>query len=374
MIRTDAELESISPDQCAQVIELVKAYMKENRVTQAQLAQALVLATSTVSQVLAGKYAADARPIVAAMDRWLERRHNADAQPHVITSVDTFVAKMVRLAAVRAISAADAGIDSRISLVWGDPGCGKTMALQAVREKHDGVLITCGVDIMSPRSILEKIAQEIGLRQLPYGANDAFAVIVERLRGSGKLIIVDEIHALLEARNDQAFHTLRLLSDKTGCPQLWAATCDLIQQLQLREHKRQPLGQIIRRIGSQFHLTARLHQGGVEGGGKPEPLFSVEEIIKMYGSNEMKLTRDAGRFLARFCTSPRLGLLGSCTNFVLHATLTHRGKAGTGGLITPEMLWEAMLFLFQTSVVNELKALLREDLAEMKQKQKLAIA
>jgi len=359
----ETEPAKITDEQCQQVIEGVKAYLKKNGITQSTLAKSLILASSTVSQVLSGSYAADHRAVVQAMDRWLERRKNADALPQISKFIWTDVARQIRLAAQRSIQAADMGIDTRISLVWGDPGCGKTLALEAIAQSEDGLLITCGIDLQSGNSILDKLSQMLGLGIYTTGAKK-FAAVVDRLRGSGKLIIVDEIHALLDCRDDSAFHTLRRLSDQTGCPQLWAATCNLIEELRTRERRREPLGQIISRIGSQFHLTAKL-KGTGPNGGRPEPLISVEQVLEIYGCNELKLTKDAARFLARFCTNPRIGLLRGCTGLVATATAMNRGKSNQ---LTSEMLWEACLFLFQNTILMSVQATLKEELQEMKLK------
>jgi DNA transposition AAA+ family ATPase len=362
MIKTDSELSKITDDDAKQVIDAVRAYLKERGLSQAQLAKGLCLAASTVSQVLKGTYPADVRPILIAIDRWLERRKQADAQPAVSRFVWTEVAQRCRIAAKRAIAASDAGIDSRISLVWGDPGCGKTLALDAICESESGILITCGVEVMSARAVVEKIADAIGC-PIARSNRETFDLVVERLRGSGKLIIVDEIHALLDAKDDIAFHTLRRLSDKTGCPQLWAATCNLIEELRRRERKREPLGQIISRIGSQFHVTEKLSGNG--SGGRPEPLYSVDDVLAMFGSNELKLTRDGGKFLANLCRNKSLGLLRTCTGLVMHATQLYRGKATH---ITPDMLWEAAIFLFQDTVLAHVRSAVHDDLKEMKLK------
>ena len=362
MIRTEATPEEVTPDQIQGVIDRVKAYLKERSVSQAQVASGICYGGSVVSQVLKGTYAADARPIIIAMDRWLERRRRADNQPETSRYTDTSVAKMIRLAGQMAIRASDAGVDSRIALVWGDPGCGKTWALEAVAESEQGIFITCGVKVLSARGVLEEIAGNLRCG-VARSTRETFAVVVDKLRGSGKLIVVDEIHALLDAHDDSAFHTLRRLSDETGCPQLWGATCDLIEQLKIREKKRDPLGQITSRIGCQFHLTAKLHGGG--GGGRPEPLYSVEEIVKMYGANELKLTSDGAHFLANVCRDPNMGLLRSCTKLVLHATTMNRAK---GGAITARMLWEAAQFTFQYSMIQRLQVAVHENLRDMKLK------
>lgn len=366
MIKTDANPHLVTDQEKQAVIDAVKAYMKERGIKQSQLAQGLCIGSSSVSQILSGTYNADSANIVIAMDRWLERRKKSDESPQVNKFVLTDVARQIRVAAQRAMATADAGLDSRISLVWGDPGCGKTIALKAVQESEDAIFITCGADVCSTSHIINEIAEQIRV-PVQWSAQKTFKEVVNKLRGSGKLIIVDEIHALLDAKNDTPFHTLRRLSDQTGCPQLWAATCDLIKELEVRERKREPLGQIISRIGSQFHLTAKLHASNPRG--RSEPLYTVEQVLQAYGSNEMKLTRDAAKFLARLCTSPRHGLLRTCTNLVLTATAMNRMKSRE---LTVEMLWEAVSLLFQDSIIKSIYSTAREELSETKYK--LAIA
>jgi DNA transposition AAA+ family ATPase len=333
-IRTDVSYEQVTPAQITEVIEKVKAYCRDNKIAQSRLAKALVLSPSMISQVLSGTYAADVRPVVIALDRWMDRRIQADAMPEVNTFVETGLAQRVRLAAVRAIKAADAGLDTRISLVWGDPGCGKTLAMRAVAEIEGGIMITCGDDICTTNGILLSLACELGIT-LGRTRAEHFNGVCDALRGTGKLLLIDEVHALLTLRDGAAFHTLRRLADVSGCPQLWGATCNLIEQLQVRERKSEPLGQIVSRIGTQFHLTSQIASTG-PGGGASAPLFSVEEVLKIFARNELKLTRDAGEFLARLCTNPKRGLLRTCTALVMHATITHRRDARE---ITARMLW-----------------------------------
>jgi DNA transposition AAA+ family ATPase len=351
MIRTETPTETITDEQVQTVIEVVKAYIKQTGCGHGPLIKALCLSSTTVSQVLGGKYNADVRPIVAAMDRWLERRKESDARPSITSFVWIDVAKEIRMAAKLAIAAADQGLDSRIALVYGDPGCGKSLALEAIAESENAIHITCGTDVMSARAIMEKIGEALRIA-MPRGTSDAFGEIVKKLRGSGKLIIVDEIHALLDARDDTPFHMLRRLSDQTGVPQLWAATCDLMAILSQRQTRREPLGQITRRFACQKHLTRKLHSPG-GGKGLPDPLYTVEQVLKIYGSNEMKLTSDGAEFLASLCRNWKLGLLGTCTTLVAHATTMYRGKSAT---INAQMLWEAATFLFNDNLLEQLQA------------------
>lgn len=361
MIRTETDPKTLTDQDVQGVIDQVKEYQKIKGVKNSQIAKALLLSSTTISEILSGKYNADARPIIMAMDRWLERAQQADAQPDTAKFVWTAVARQVRLAAQRAIARADAGLDSRIALIWGDPGCGKTLALQAVAETENGILIQCEFHSGGPTGLVEKIATALRIPIVGTGRR-LYKAVVDRLRGSGKLILVDEIHALLNAKDDNPFHTLRRLSDETGCPQLWCTSCDLISQLRLRETKREPLAQIISRIGTQFHLTAVIAGQSGDGG---RPLFTVEEIIQIYGKNEMRLSRDAAKFLAKLTTDAHHGLLRTCTALVADATVMNRAK---GGEITVDMLWEAAQLSLQASEIETIYTSVKDELPQQRRK------
>ena len=354
-----------------EVIDKVKAYLKESGCKQAKIAKSIHYKDSVVSQVLNGSYPANPEPIIIAMEQWLSRRKKSDEQPEVNRFVVTEVVSKVRLAANIAMRSSDANLDSRIALVWGDAGCGKTYALKDVAESENGIFITCGVGTKSERTVIEKIAEELRCGTFRSTA-ETVAEVIKKLRGSGTLIVVDEIHSLLDARDDSAFHALRRLSDETGCPQIWGANCDLIKHLKWREKKREPLGQITRRICCQFHLTAKLNPGGTDGGGKTNPLFTTDQIGKMFGSNEMPLSHDGARFLAGYCRNPSLGLLGDCTKFVFHATTMNRNKVGIEKELTPLMLWDAAQHLFQYSILQQVLGSLGELATEFKLKLKVA--
>ena len=361
MIRTETDPKTLTDQDVQEVIDKVKEYQKAKGVKNSQIAKALLISPTTVSEILSGKYNADARPIVMAMDRWLERRQNSDEQPDTAKFVWTGVARQVRLAAQRAIATADAGHDTRIALVWGDPGCGKTLALQAVAETEGAILISCDFHSASASGLIAKIARS--LHPIPSGfGSSLYQAVVEKLRGSGKLIIVDEIHALLNAKDDNPFHTLRRLSDETGCPQLWAASCDLVSQLRLRETRREPLAQIISRIGTQFHLTAPIAGQSGDGG---RPLFTVDEIIQIYGRNEMRISRDGAKFLAKLTTDAHHGLLRTCTALVADATVMNRAK---GGELTVDMLWEAAQLSLQASEIETIYTSVKDELPARQRK------
>jgi DNA transposition AAA+ family ATPase len=324
MVRTDADPTKIPDDVARAICERARAYMKERGIRQQQVAKALGVSGPVLSAVLNGTYgAATAKGVVMDLDRWLENRQAADAQPKLTEFVWTTVAQEIRSVAKLAIRASLLGQDARIGLVYGDTGCGKTMALKAIAETEPGALyICCDYNSATPPGVLGKIARALRLDDGGPARTIANA-IRSHLEGSHRLLIVDEIHALLVASDDKAFHTLRHLHDQTGAPQLWCSTPDLIGQLRQKEARgREPLGQIRSRIGIQRDLLTRTKPGG--GGGTGDPLFTVDEIIAIYGRNEMKLTRDGGHYLASVANTPQAGGLRTVTSIVGAAVFTFK--------------------------------------------------
>ena len=311
LIRNDVDPADVPDDVCKQVCDAVKDYTAAKGITQIMVARALGISQPVLSAVLKGTYAAaTAKAVVVDLDRWLEQRRAVDADPRLASFVWTTVAQEIRSVAKLAIRAAQLGQDARIGLVYGDTGCGKTMALKAIADTEIGAMYVCmDYNATSPAGVLGKVAAALRLTVSPRSST-LFDAIRRKLDGSSRLLIVDEIHALLAARDDKAFHTLRHLHDQSGAPQLWCSTPDLIAELKLKEARgREPLGQIRSRIGIQRDLLSRTRAGG-GGHGGGEPLFTVEEIIQVYGRGEMRLTRDGATTWRRWRTCRRWGACG----------------------------------------------------------------
>jgi hypothetical protein len=157
------------------------------------------------------------------------------------------------------------------------------------------------------------------------------------LAGSPRLIILDEVHKLCTgtaANDDRVLTILRDLHDHTGCPMLLCGTTDLVAYLERRQAKGfEPLSQIRRRIGIARDLAERASGGD---GGPGEPLFTVDEVRRMFAGQQMRLASDAARYLAMLANLPDSGHVGTCRNLVTMALKVHgRGGADT---LTADML------------------------------------
>lgn len=102
----------------------------------------------------------------------------------------------------------------KMSLVYGEPGLGKSQAALWLSAKYDCVYLRCS-NLMTGRWLLEEIIKE--LDEIPrYLTSDNFNLCVKKLKQNPQLIIIDEIDYLLTDK--RAVETLRDIHDETDCP------------------------------------------------------------------------------------------------------------------------------------------------------------
>ena len=103
---------------------------------------------------------------------------------------------------------------SKIGLVYGNAGLGKTKTALYLSIQYDAIYIRA-TNSMSPKWMLEEIAKE--LDEIPrFYTADIFRQCVNALKLNPQMIIVDEIDYLMN--NYKSIETLRDIHDETGCP------------------------------------------------------------------------------------------------------------------------------------------------------------
>ena len=96
-------------------------------------------------------------------------------------------------------------------MVYGDAGVGKTQAVRAyLRDNSLAIGITVSPSYASITGVNELIAEQLGVRERV--ARKIYAEIISKLKGSGRVLIIDEAQHLTV----RALNHLRCISDESG--------------------------------------------------------------------------------------------------------------------------------------------------------------
>ncbi|MCK4627084.1 MAG: AAA family ATPase, partial [Phycisphaerae bacterium] len=170
--------------------------------------------------------------------------------------------------------------------------------------------------------------------------------ICEHLRGSKRLIMVDEAHlSKLETLN-----TIRQLHDSTGCPVFLVGLPALGRMLTKGRDDDAMGATLFSRQGIVRDLTARCRQGGDRG----EPLYSVEDIKRVFAKSQLRITRDAMEFLEGVANEPEAGGLRLANNALRLAMHVARTAAEPILEITVTALLDASRLLKGTETIDAL--------------------
>ena len=103
---------------------------------------------------------------------------------------------------------------SKMGLVYGEPGLGKSQTALWLACKYDGIFLRAS-NLMTGRWLLEEMVKE--LDEIPrYLTSDNFNLVVKKLKQNPQIIFIDEIDYLMN--NYKTIETLRDIHDETNCP------------------------------------------------------------------------------------------------------------------------------------------------------------
>ncbi len=309
----------LSDAQRKQAMENFRAYASRHGITFDQVARQLGSPrVSTIIELLQGKYRKNVDAQVRKLNMWVEQNARARAASLTDTFVTTRVAKAMMTCA-RLVKE-----NGTMGLALGPTGIGKSRCAQAIHEHYVGSIY---VRIMHgyhhPKGLTCALAEQLGVRTVTDYHNrqrkhhSQLERLIESLRGSDRLLILDEAQKL----NDGSLDPLRDIHDTTGVPVLLLATKDL--------HDR-----IMRTIGpdhgqqySRFDIVHHLSQGKDSyAGGKP--LFTVAEIKELYDHVPIRLSSDATRFLQDVANQLGYGSLRRCKILLRNAVRRARKRLG----------------------------------------------
>lgn len=246
--------------------------------------------------------------------------------------ISTAVAEQV-VAAIRYAARA-----RELVLVTGPAGCGKTTAaLAAAAETPGAVFVTVRTAAATPLGLLKAIAAALGLVVIKPNQANLYAAVVEALKGSGRLVVIDEVHRLGCFRNDQGLHILRDIGDECGIGMAWVGVGSIAQYIRAGHAKGlESLDQLYSRIALWLDLQEAAAQGGGGGaaaGAGGGGLVTVEDVRKMIAARKLRLTPEAVRFLVALAREDGAGALRTVDKLLKFAQTYARGAEIDEGML-----------------------------------------
>ncbi|EBC3424822.1 ATPase [Salmonella enterica] len=189
-----------------ELITQLKDVMERRGYSQAQVARAIGRSGAVVNQFLQGKYTGDISDIQERITSFINREQEKEKkrriQAHFVTT--DMAAKGLEVLAY-------AHQECEICVLYGAAGLGKTMLLGEYAARNKDALFIEADPGYTARTLLEELCRLLGVK-VRGNIHELIDACVRELRGSGRLLMVDEAE-LLPYR---ALEVLRRLHDKAG--------------------------------------------------------------------------------------------------------------------------------------------------------------
>lgn len=194
------------------LIERTRIWMAERNYSQASLARLARISSSSLNQILKGSYATSPTKLLASLESAM--RNFEEGGNDASTPVETSVYKL-------AFSACGMARRYRnFAVLSAFVGTGKTFALKRYLRKNPNTFLIEATPTMTPQSLVRLLARTV-LGADPKGSmDDKFRAVVDTLRNTDSLLIVDEAETL----TPHQLHTLRRLRDLANIGVVLAGT------------------------------------------------------------------------------------------------------------------------------------------------------
>ena len=224
-------------------IESLREYIAKSGKTQTAVGTELGISSGAISSFLSGKYKTPHTliPKVFALLSMNAKKAVAPKAPDFAeTSISRTVYNTIAYAHLRGV----------IAVVYGDAGVGKTSTVREyVKNDSLALLITISPTYSSITGVNELIAAQLGVRERV--ARRLTAEIEDRLKGSGRVLIVDEAQHLTV----RALNHLRCISDESGVGIALVGNEEVYSKL--RGSGKADFAQLFSRIGMRKQVQTR---------------------------------------------------------------------------------------------------------------------
>lgn len=183
------------------LIERATAWMKEREFSQAALARLSRVAASTLNQILHGNYATSPTKQLAAVESAM--LHADETTEDAVAPVETSVFKLAQTCAKTARR------NRNFAVLSAFVGTGKTFAIKYYAATNANTYLIEATPTMTPQSLIKDLSVRVAGFSGKGSIADRFNAVVEALKNTDSLLIVDEAETLTPHQLD----TLRRLRD-----------------------------------------------------------------------------------------------------------------------------------------------------------------
>ncbi len=206
-----------------------------------KVAKALGISSTVLSRYIKGTYSGDVERVERLLRDYVRRElEKQQLRRYEVAFIETQVARRI-WELLRTCH-----LSGEFGVVVGAAGVGKTWALRRYREENSDAIMIEVVPGMSVWRLFVRLAEQVGV-DAGKSATDAFENIVERLRESGRLLIVDEAEHL----DYRSLELLRRLWDFT---QIGVVLCGMPRLLANLRGRRQEFAQMHSRVGFVLNI------------------------------------------------------------------------------------------------------------------------
>lgn len=284
-----------------QVIRAAQLFMRDNKLSQSDLADGVGQTATYINNVLSESGSippATRDKILRDINNWLEREARAQAARRPSDFVTTRPAERLIDLAEALTAKAD------MAVAYGPAGIGKSTTVEAiVAEIPTAVAIEAGHDTRTAVKLLEVLWATISRRRR---ARHAITLehVADKLRmpervSTRNLLIIDQAHKL----RPPGWVILMELHDKAGCSVLLIGTRDLRDYVNTDDDPE--FGQLSSRIGMRVDLAPDLRGSLGRSPRAARKCFTVSDIRKLFHSSKIKLHADVAKMLCDIANTRR---------------------------------------------------------------------
>ncbi len=223
------------------IITQLKDVMDAHGYSQGQVARAISRSSATINQYVQGKYSGDVTDLEERIANFIRRVRE---KQNALRIDERFVSTPTARKGLEVLAYAHQ--ECEVCVLYGAAGLGKTMTLKEYARRDDTVIFIEADPGYTARTLLEELCGRLRLSKNG-NIHALIDLCVEKLKGSGRLLIIDEAE-LLPYR---ALEVVRRLHDKAGIGVVMAGMPRLIVNL---KGKRGEFAQLYSRVALALDL------------------------------------------------------------------------------------------------------------------------